>query len=44
MDLKRDLAGPLEMSEHVIEHGRMFNEVDDEMARNVCVIGTATRE
>ncbi len=34
----------LEMGEHVIEHGRMFNELDDEMARNVCVIGTATRD
>jgi putative ABC transport system permease protein len=34
----------LEMNEHVIEHGRMFNEIDDEMARNVCVIGTATRD
>jgi putative ABC transport system permease protein len=34
----------LEMSEHVIEHGRMFNEIDDEMARSVCVIGTATRD
>jgi putative ABC transport system permease protein len=34
----------LEMSEHVIEHGRMFNELDDEMSRNVCVIGTATRD
>ncbi len=34
----------LEMSEHVIGHGRMFNEIDDEMARNVCVIGTATRD
>src|SRR5215470_6202963 len=34
----------LEMSEHEIEHGRMFNEIDDEMARNVCVIGTATRD
>jgi putative ABC transport system permease protein len=34
----------LEMSEHTIEHGRMLNEVDDEMARNVCVIGTATRD
>jgi putative ABC transport system permease protein len=33
----------LEMSEHVVEHGRMFNEIDDEMARNVCVIGTETR-
>jgi putative ABC transport system permease protein len=34
----------LEMSEHVIQYGRMFNELDDEMARNVCVIGTATRD
>src|SRR5205814_9465674 len=34
----------LEMSEHVIEHGRMFNELDDEMARSVCVIGTVTRD
>jgi putative ABC transport system permease protein len=34
----------MEMSEHVLEHGRMFNEIDDEMARNVCVIGTAVRD
>jgi putative ABC transport system permease protein len=34
----------LEMSEHVIAHGRMFNEIDDEMARSVCVIGTGTRD
>ena len=34
----------LEMSEHVIAQGRMFNELDDEMARSVCVIGTATRD
>ncbi len=34
----------LELSEHVVEHGRMFNELDDEMARSVCVIGTATRD
>ena len=34
----------LEMSEHVIAHGRMINDIDDEMARNVCVIGTATRD
>jgi len=34
----------LEMNEHTIEHGRMFNELDDEMARSVCVIGTATRD
>jgi putative ABC transport system permease protein len=32
-----------EMSEHVIEHGRMITPLDDEMARNVCVIGTETR-
>ena len=34
----------LELNEHVVEHGRMLNELDDEMARNVCVIGTATRD
>jgi putative ABC transport system permease protein len=34
----------LELNEHVIEHGRMFNELDDEMARSVCIIGTATRD
>jgi putative ABC transport system permease protein len=34
----------LELSQHVIAHGRMFNEVDDENARNVCVIGTAIRD
>jgi putative ABC transport system permease protein len=33
-----------ELSEHVVQHGRMFNEIDDEMARNVCVIGTMTRD
>ncbi len=34
----------LDMNLHVIQHGRMFNEVDDEMARNVCVIGTSVRD
>ncbi len=34
----------LEMNQHVIAYGRMFNEIDDEMARNVCVIGTAARD
>jgi putative ABC transport system permease protein len=34
----------LELSQHVVAHGRMFNEVDDEHARNVCVIGTAIRD
>jgi putative ABC transport system permease protein len=34
----------LEMYEHEIAHGRMFNEIDDESARSVCVIGTAVRD
>jgi putative ABC transport system permease protein len=34
----------LELNEHVVEHGRMLTELDDELARNVCVIGTATRD
>jgi len=34
----------IEMYEHVIQYGRMFNELDDEMARNVCVIGTGVRD
>ncbi len=34
----------LEMYEHVVRFGRMFNEIDDEMARNVCVIGTGVRD
>src|SRR3954465_6271607 len=29
----------LEMNEHVIQYGRMFNDIDDELARSVCVIG-----
>jgi len=34
----------LEMTEHVIAHGRMLNQIDDELARSVCVVGTATRD
>jgi putative ABC transport system permease protein len=34
----------VEMSEHVVQYGRMFNEIDDELARSVCVIGTETRD
>ncbi len=34
----------LELGEHVIAHGRMFNELDDEQARSVCVIGTTVRD
>jgi putative ABC transport system permease protein len=36
--------GALEMSQHEIEHGRMFTELDDEWARPVCVIGTEVRD
>jgi len=34
----------MEMNEHEIQYGRMFTELDDEMARSVCVIGTETRD
>lgn len=34
----------LEMNEHEIQYGRMFNEIDDELARSVCVIGTEVRD
>jgi len=34
----------VELNQHVLAHGRMFNELDDENGRNVCVIGTATRD
>jgi putative ABC transport system permease protein len=34
----------VDLNQHVIEHGRMFNEIDDESARNVCVIGTNIRD
>ena len=32
------------MNEHVVAHGRMFNEIDDENASSVCVIGSAIRD
>jgi len=34
----------LKLNEHVIEYGRMFNEIDNEQARGVCVIGTNIRD
>ena len=34
----------IEMNQHVVEHGRMFNDIDDQNARNVCVIGTTARD
>ncbi|MCL5096244.1 MAG: ABC transporter permease [Candidatus Omnitrophica bacterium] len=34
----------VEMNQHVVQYGRMFNDIDDSNARSVCVIGTATRD
>ena len=34
----------IQMNQHIVEHGRMFNEIDDEEARSVCVIGTMVRD
>ncbi len=34
----------LEMNQHVVAHGRMFNAIDEENAWNVCVIGTNIRD
>lgn len=34
----------LDMNLHTLAHGRFFNELDDENARAVCVIGTAIRD
>jgi putative ABC transport system permease protein len=34
----------LEMNLHKVEHGRFFSDLDDEMAKNVVVIGTGIRD
>ena len=34
----------IQMNQHVVEHGRMFNEIDNEEARSVCVIGSMVRD
>ena len=34
----------LEMNLHTVAHGRFFNEIDDERAASVCVIGTGVRD
>src|SRR3569833_2587657 len=34
----------LEMNDHVVEYGRIINEVDDQNARNVCVVGVSLRD
>ena len=33
----------LDIMDHEIEHGRMFSEIEDHLAKNVCVIGTEVR-
>ena len=37
-------ANALEMNQHTIDHGRMFNDIDEENAASVCVIGTGIRD
>ena len=44
MNLVGTWPNALVMNQHVIEHGRMFNEIDEEYARNVCVIGATIRD
>ena len=34
----------LEMNQHIVAYGRMFNQLDDDRASAVCVIGTAARD
>jgi len=34
----------LEMNQHIVEHGRMFTDLDDDYAQSVCVIGTMIRD
>jgi putative ABC transport system permease protein len=34
----------LDMNLHVVEHGRFFTDLDEELARNVIVIGTGIRD
>ncbi|MCC6232022.1 MAG: ABC transporter permease [Verrucomicrobiales bacterium] len=36
--------GYAEVNEHVIEHGRMITDLDNELVRSVCVIGTGLRD
>jgi putative ABC transport system permease protein len=37
-------AAVLDMNLHVVEHGRWFAPIEEETARNVCVIGTGIRD
>ncbi len=36
--------GYASVNEHIVEHGRMFTDLDNELARSVCVIGTELRD
>jgi len=38
------LPNAIEMNQHVVEHGRMFNSIDNENVHSVCVIGTTVRD
>ncbi|MGF2075796.1 ABC transporter permease, partial [Enterococcus casseliflavus] len=38
------LPSAIEMNQHVVEHGRMFSEIDNENVHSVCVIGTTVRD
>src|SRR6478735_3646509 len=37
-------ANALEMNQHTVEYGRMFNDLDEENAASVCVVGTLLRD
>ena len=37
-------ANAIEMNQHTVEYGRMFNEIDEENAASVCVVGTMLRD
>jgi putative ABC transport system permease protein len=37
-------ANALEMNQHTVEYGRMFNDLDEENAASVCVVGTGLRD
>ena len=43
MELVGVWPAAVRMNEHVVQYGRMFNEIDDELARSVCVIGSEIR-
>ncbi len=34
----------MELEDHHVQHGRMFNDIDEEMANSVCVISTGIRD